>query len=679
MAADDQEHVGHDDAVAVIDRRLLPEFLQHIETVPRRGLGHPPIAALDTNDAIEVDGPHWMALLAEELQVLFRGRSLQHAHAIGRASDAHRLDRHAHRPCGDRLGLVLAHFAGPRLRPHLRGAHGGGTHPLGVGIDLDGDFDVLRRGPQPDDGVEGLALDRLQVFRLRVGNHALDDLAHQRQRHTDRRDDLGVLGDRVRELHAFGGKGDQRGGTATLAHQHRLVTVEPVLGDELLDHGDGLVGGALEDPAGRVLDRTSQHLGQRRHGEAGGLRIAVGVQAGLGVAQHVGGTGVGDRIARPVGDADRHVIVGIVTLGLEQLDTRAGEDRRLGEGRVGKPGDVGAARPDVDQLAVSDTHHAAAGDADNAHIEGTHVGLVAADAGVLHGRPAVADDADVCAGAADLEVDAVRHPEMHERAGDAGGWTGQHRHRRAASHLVDVHDAAVAAHDHERCLDAGLAHARLGHVRRVDHLGQDAGVDHRRAGARRESVELRDLVAAGHGHFRTDGGLADRLLAAVIVDAEGAGRDDDAHALRAQLLDGRQRTLVGELFGGDETVTRPQEAPGRQLDLADVALPAREQRFHAARHADHADRRHVAFQQRVRGLGGAVRQEDHMLGIDPGAIEDVAEHLHHALGHAALVGMGGQHRIAADHLVCRIVDQHRLGEGAADVDADAKGPVVHAA
>ena len=126
-------------------------------------------------------------------------------------------------------------------------------------------------------------------------------------------------------------------------------------------------------------------------------------------------------------------------------------------------------------------------------------------------------------------------------------------------------------------------------------------------------------------------------------------------------------------------MARPQEAPGRQFDLADVALSACQQRLGRTRGADHADRRHVAFQQGIGGLGGAVGQEDHVLGIDAGALEDAAEHLDDALGHAAIVGMGGQHRIPADNLACRIVDQHRLGEGAADVDADAKASAVHAA
>ena len=68
-----------------------------------------------------------------------------------------------------------------------------------------------------------------------------------------------------------------------------------------------------------------------------------------------------------------------------------------------------------------------------------------------------------------------------------------------------------------------------------------------------------------------------------------------------------------------------------------------------------------------------MREKDHFLGIDAGLLEDVAEHLDHALGDAARIGVRGQHREPPDHLVGRIVDQDGLGEGAADVDTDAIG------
>src|ERR1017187_249605 len=158
---------------------------------------------------------------------------------------------------------------------------------------------------------------------------------------------------------------------------------------------------------------------------------------------------------------------------------------------------MGAARPDVVDRVAGDADHAAAGDADNAHVERVDVGLVPADPRVSDGRPAVADHADVGAGAADLEIDTVRDLEVHEGARHRGGRPGQHGYRRAAAHLLDAHDAAVAAHDHHRRLNTRLTHARLGHVGGCYHPRQDAGVDDGGTRARRQAVELGDLVAAG--------------------------------------------------------------------------------------------------------------------------------------------------------------------------------------
>ena len=71
---------------------------------------------------------------------------------------------------------------------------------------------------------------------------------------------------------------------------------------------------------------------------------------------------------------------------------------------------------------------------------------------------------------------------------------------------------------------------------------------------------------------------------------------------------------------------RTQPAARRQLDLLDAALAAREQRFHPAGHADDADRRHIAFEQRVGRLRRAVREEHDVFGVDGRALEHVAEH-----------------------------------------------------
>ena len=402
--------------------------------------------------------------------------------------------------------------------------------------------------------------------------------------------------------------------------------------------------------------------------------IAAGVQAGLGVAEHVGGAGVGDGIAGAVGRAHRDVVGGIVGLRLEELDRGIDDVLGLGEGGVGQARRCGrCAGPTSTSLAVAGAHHAAAGNADHAHVERTDIGLVAADAGIFDGRPAVADHADIGAGAADLEIDAVGHPQIHQRAGHARGRSRQHGHDRAAAHLRDIHHAAVAAHDHQRRLNAGLAHAGLGHGGGVDHLRQDAGVDDGGAGPRGQAVEFCDLVAAGRGEAGLDHQTAHGLLGLVVVDAEGRTGDDDLGAFGLEFVDRLADGLVGQRLLDQKAVDRRQVAAGRELDRLHGALAFGQQRFHAGRHADHADAGDVAFEQRVGGLRRRVGEEDDFLGIDAGLLQHVAEDVDHAFRDAARIGMGGQHGEPADHLVGRIVDQDGLGEGAADIDADAIG------
>ena len=334
---------------------------------------------------------------------------------------------------------------------------------------------------------------------------------------------------------------------------------------------------------------------------------------------------------------------------------------------------MGAARSDIDELAAAGADHAAAGNADHAHVERTDIGLVAADARIFDGRPSVADHADIGAGAADLEIDAVGHAQIHQRAGDACGRARQHRHDRAPAHLLDVHHAAVAAHDHQRRLNAGFANTRFGHGRGVDHFRQDAGVDDGGAGARRQAIELGDLVAAGRGEAGLDHQAAHRFFGLVVVDAEGGTGDDDLCAFRLEFLDRLADRLVGQRLLHQEPVGRFQMAAGRELDRLHGALALGQQRFHAGRHADDADAGDIALEQGVGGLRGRMREKDHFLGIDARLLEHIAEHLDHALGDAARIGVGGQHGEPSDHLVGRIVDQDRLGEGTSDVDTNAIG------
>ncbi len=266
---------------------------------------------------------------------------------------------------------------------------------------------------------------------------------------------------------------------------------------------------------------------------------------------------------------------------------------------------------------------------------------------------------------------------MHQGARHAGRRAREHRHDRAAAHLADVHDAAIAAHDHQRRLNPGFANAGLGHDGGIDHFRQDAGVDHGRACPGRETIELGDLVTAGGSKPGLDDQPAHGLFGIVVVDAKGGTCDDDLGAFRLEFADRLPDGLVGQRLLRKEPVCGLQVAAGSKFDRLHRALALGKERLHTGRHADHADACHVALEQRVGGLGRRMREKDDFLGVYTGLLEHVAEYFHDALCNPARVGVSGQHGKPADHLMGRVVDKHSLGEGTADIDPDAIGAGRH--
>ena len=179
---------------------------------------------------------------------------------------------------------------------------------------------------------------------------------------------------------------------------------------------------------------------------------------------------------------------------------------------------------------------------------------------------------------------------------------------------------------------------------------------------------------------------AHQLLAAGGVDAEGARCHQDLRALGHQLGDRLPHLRIAHAVRHEKPVGGSQHPPRRQLDRRHVHLILCEPGGPLARHPEDADSSHVALEQRVGRLRRAVGEEDDVLRRHAGCLEHPAKHLHHAAGNAALVIVRGQHRVPAHDGTSCVVDQHGLGEGAADVYADAigarrlsAGGVTHAA
>src|SRR5262249_42232209 len=163
------------------------------------------------NDAVEVDCANRAAALLEKSPASFLDLALEYPHARrgGGECDALRADAHCLRRYFQRLGLADLIAALPGT--HLRGAHRGRADTMGTLIDLDRYLDIIRRGTKFDHGLEGFATNPLEILRLRIGNDALDDLAHQGKRDADRGDDFGVFRYLVAESGAARSVRDQGG------------------------------------------------------------------------------------------------------------------------------------------------------------------------------------------------------------------------------------------------------------------------------------------------------------------------------------------------------------------------------------------------------------------------------------------------------------------------------------
>ena len=239
-----------------------------------------------------------------------------------------------------------------------------------------------------DGRVGGFLLQFADVLLGGVGDHALHHVADHGQGHADGGDDLGVLGDGVLQAHLLGAVGHQGGRAAAAAHQLHGVVVQLVLLGQGVDAGVDLLKVLVQDLGGQFLHRDAQLVGHRLHALAGRAGVAVGEVLGLDQAQHVGGVGVGEADALAAGQTDGHVVGGVARFGAEHLDgQRAGVDLLLGgEAGVLTAGDVGRTGAHVLHAVVVDTDHGAAGAAQDAHIQGVDVGVVAADLGVVHAR-----------------------------------------------------------------------------------------------------------------------------------------------------------------------------------------------------------------------------------------------------------------------------------------------------
>ena len=310
---------------------------------------------------------------------------------------------------------------------------------------------------------------------------------------------------------------------------------------------------------------------------------------------------------------------------------------------------------------------------------------MAADVVVLrHRRLAVLDQADLGGRAAHVEGEDVLAAERlsEVRRGDhTRGRPGlDHEHGTRARRL-GAEDAAARLHHEQLCLHARFGEAALDPLQiALDH-GTNHGVDHGRRGAQVLAELRRDL---GGERDRNTGQLlgedrADALLV-LGVDVGVEQADGDGFDLLApEDRGGRAHGVVLErpqhLAGGAEPLGDGHRAVARDERLCLLELGVVEGRPHLAGDLeqvaealgrDEAAARDLSLDDRVRRHRRRVDDEPDLRRGDAAVLEGAINRLHEALR-----GIGRRRQHLGDRDRARLlVDQHRVGEGAADVDCN---------
>ena len=519
--------------------------------------------------------------------------------------------------------------------------------------------------------------DAADILFRRIRHVALNLLAHKRQRNTDGRDVRGVLCNAVTDAHALAqGRCNDRCGAAA-SDEIDQVRVQTVVIDEGLDDCLDLLHGTIHDLSADIVHRRCAGIRKRPPGLACSFYVSVCIVAFWHIAQDVCRAAERKRDLAAISTLHGHIVSLVVLARRDELELGRDDLVCIREHLIGKVSDMRRAGTDIEELSVLNPDHRAAGDAERADIERGQIQLVAADCRVLDHDLAILDGRDIGRRATCLEEDAVSDLLVHECACHPCRKAGEHRQNRPLPDLVNRHDAAVTAHDHERLLDAGALHGVLGHVCRLHHLRDEGGIDGSRAGTCRQAIELGDLIAARRDHAHVLSLLDHCLLVGRVVDRIGLGSDDDLAATFAQRRDGSLHRLIGKLRGIYELVLGLEILSRCQLDIADCRLGAGAAGASPLAHTDNADTCDISFEEGIGRLGRAVCDEDDIFRCDGTLVEHLADGIDDALCHTLLCMVGRRNLHLRDDLIGLVVDDDGVRECSADIDANADLSVSH--
>ena len=238
--------------------------------------------------------------------------------------------------------------------------------------------------------------------------------------------------------------------------------------------------------------------------------------------------------------------------------------------------------------------------------------------------------------------------------------------RSTSSH---VHDAAVAAHHHERHRDFRTVDRRRGHARGRDHLRQNRRVERRRARARAQAVGRAHVVPGRRfDPARTRVGHR-QVLTLRPVHAETFARCDCFRTAGDQRIHAGTHGLHVARRCKRE---RRRERASRLQRHRPEAHPVLGDERDPAKQSEHADPGEIAFQKCVRRLRRGMRDERNRPGFNAGFFQQTCDALDDAGRDALRCVVRRRGLDPSDEPTGRGVDRDHVGKRAADVYADAQ-------
>ncbi len=235
-------------------------------------------------------------------------------------------------------------FGDGRVRPgtfdERRRAGRDRANAVARAVDVERHLDTVGCRARRNRRIDRFVPNARQIGGRRVDDRAFDDVANERERNAERRDDFGVLRQAKRIPEFARCERNERGGSAAATDDRRMRTNEAVVGAQFIDRAAQLLARPIQHVRGQPFGSGSQCLRNAVEGQPRSRRIAAREGAVGDDVERVRSAGRGQRDTRSVRRDQRR--------DAGPLDCRRGDQRERRKRGVAHPGDMRRTRSDVD-------------------------------------------------------------------------------------------------------------------------------------------------------------------------------------------------------------------------------------------------------------------------------------------------------------------------------------------